>query len=442
MLVFLMETKVENYVLDRIGRKIQYSNLFVVPRHNIGGGLALFWKIDSNVDVQSFSDRHIDAIIDHGVDDTWRFTGFYGDLDTASRENSWSLLRTLHNRFNLPWLCIGDFNEILLADKKQGWLDRLERQMQGFREALDYCRLRDLGFNRYPFTWCNKRPYWKPFTWILRFLSSQIHHLEAFHSDHKPILLSTYSKFKCFYKKGRPFRFESMWIKYNSCEGIIKDSWGTGPTSPLVWDFSSKISTCQENLKLWNRSTFGHVCNTLAKKLRELQNAEESDCYRTNLGRIYVLRDEIQKLKTREELMWKQRSRNMWLKEGDRNTRYFCCRANQRNRHNLILGLEDETGNWVEVEGQMGRVVQDYFESMFTSSNPSGFDEILEGMQPATFDASPLRLDCDFQAEEVHTALKQMAPLTAPSLDGMSPIFYKTYWNIVGEDVTAVVLNV
>ena len=149
MLVFLMETKVEKYVLDRISRKIQYSNLFVVPRHNTGGGLALFWKTDSNVDVQSFSDRHIDAIIDHGVDDAWRFTGFYGDPDTASREDSWSLLRTLHNRSNLPWLCIGDFNEILLADEKQGWLDRPERQMQGFREALDYCRLRDLGFNGY-----------------------------------------------------------------------------------------------------------------------------------------------------------------------------------------------------------------------------------------------------------------------------------------------------
>ena len=88
MLVFLMETKVEKYVLDCIGRKIQYSNLFVFPRHNTSGVLALFWKTDSNVDVQSFFDRHIDAIINHGVDDAWRFTGFYGDPDIASRENS------------------------------------------------------------------------------------------------------------------------------------------------------------------------------------------------------------------------------------------------------------------------------------------------------------------------------------------------------------------
>ena len=41
-----------------------------------------------SMDVQSYSDDHIDVIIDHGVDDAWRFTGFYGDPEIASRENS------------------------------------------------------------------------------------------------------------------------------------------------------------------------------------------------------------------------------------------------------------------------------------------------------------------------------------------------------------------
>ena len=33
-LVFLMETKVEKVILDHIGKKIQFANLFVVPHHN------------------------------------------------------------------------------------------------------------------------------------------------------------------------------------------------------------------------------------------------------------------------------------------------------------------------------------------------------------------------------------------------------------------------
>ena len=34
-----------------------------------------------------------------------------------------------------------------------------------------------------------------------------------------------------------------------------------------------------------------------------------------------------------------------------------------------------------------------------------------------------------------------MAPLTAPGPDGMSPIFYKSFWHIIGEDVFAVALR-
>ena len=204
-LVFLMETKVEKIVLERVGRKIQKTNIFVVPRHNIGGGLALFWPSDTKVDIQSYFDNHIDAIIDHGVDDAWRLTGFYGDPDTASREDSWSLLKALSSRVSLPWICIGDFNEILLGEEKQGWLDRPERQMQGFRDALDFCGLKDLGFNGFPFTWSNRRPgdqnVWvrldrgvATIDWILKFPTSRIHHLNAFHSDHKPLLLCSDSE--------------------------------------------------------------------------------------------------------------------------------------------------------------------------------------------------------------------------------------------------------
>ena len=116
---------------------------------------------------------------------------------------------------------MGDFNEILFAEEKLGWLDRPERQMQSFRDALDFCRLKDLGFNGYPFTLCNCRPgdqnTWirldrgvATIDWILKFPISCIHHLDAFHSDHKPLLLCSDSEFRHFYRKGKSFRFEAM----------------------------------------------------------------------------------------------------------------------------------------------------------------------------------------------------------------------------------------
>ena len=47
----------------------------------------------------------------------------------------------------------------------------------------------------------------------------------------------------------------------------------------------------------------------------------------------------------------------------------------------------------------------------------------------------------DFKAKEVWFALKQMHPTKAPEPDGMSPIFFKHYWDIVGLEVVKCVLT-
>ena len=89
----------------------------------------------------------------------------------------------------------------------------------------------------------------------------------------------------------------------------------------------------------------------------------------------------------------------------------------------------------------MGNIIENYFRDIYTTSNPSGFDEILNGIHPAISEEDARLLGRDFHANEVRLALDQMAPLTAPGPDGMSLIFYKSFWHIVGGDVTTVVLN-
>ena len=50
------------------------------------------------------------------------------------------------------------------------------------------------------------------------------------------------------------------------------------------------------------------------------------------------------------------------------------------------------------------------------------------------------KLQREFRAKEMWMALKQMHTTKASGSDGMSPIFYQTYWDIVGPLVTSCVL--
>ncbi|KAL0395299.1 UNVERIFIED_CONTAM: hypothetical protein Slati_4496100 [Sesamum latifolium] len=74
----------------------------------------------------------------------WRFTGLYGHPEAARGEETWRLLRRLSQMSSKPWLCAGDFNEILSQDEKTGALQP-RRQIEDFRSCLAFCQLVYLG---------------------------------------------------------------------------------------------------------------------------------------------------------------------------------------------------------------------------------------------------------------------------------------------------------
>ena len=106
------------------------------------------------MDVQTYSPRHIDAIIteDDG-NKKWQFTRFYGHLETSKREESWRLLVNLSTSSDLPWVCMRDFNEIIHRGEKVGGGERLEWHMRAFSLAINRSKLRDMGFVGTEFTW-------------------------------------------------------------------------------------------------------------------------------------------------------------------------------------------------------------------------------------------------------------------------------------------------
>lgn len=91
--------------------------------------------------------------------------------------------------------------------------------------------------------------------------------------------------------------------------------------------------------------------------------------------------------------------------------------------------------------GGGGGLVETYFTNIFTTLNSSGFEDVLNGVLPTFTSKMNSRLLQPYTAEEVHKALNQMAPLTALGPDGMLPIFNKSFWYIVGGDVTNAILT-
>ena len=121
--MFLAKTWLDKARLILIHDKLKFEGLLEFSREGRdreGGGWLLCGKKDVDYSVDTYSPNHIDAIINKGKEDEWRFTGFYGEPNTRNHYISWATLRRLKSKYSLTWLCAGDFNEITWAHEKSG----------------------------------------------------------------------------------------------------------------------------------------------------------------------------------------------------------------------------------------------------------------------------------------------------------------------------------
>jgi hypothetical protein len=141
----------------------------------------------------------------------------------------------------------------------------------------------------------------------------------------------------------------------------------------------------------------------------------------------------------REEMMWLQRSRISWLKEGDRNTSYFHRNAVWRARRNLIKKLKREDGTWTKVPGEMERMASSYFQEIFTKDPTLVPDVAIEHIPTKVTADMNEQLCKSFSDQEISDALFQIRPLKAPGPDGFPARFYQRHWGLIKEDIIAAV---
>lgn len=143
--------------MNKVHKKLNYDNCCSVDRIGLNGGLALLWKSSCDLQVSFYSKHHIDVVIKQDKRVVWRFTSVYEHPEKRQKKRTWELLRRLHSILDLPWLCSGDFNEVLSLNAKNEGIPSNLDSMADFREVIKECNFIDLRWKGPPFTWSNRR---------------------------------------------------------------------------------------------------------------------------------------------------------------------------------------------------------------------------------------------------------------------------------------------
>ncbi|XP_019162216.1 PREDICTED: uncharacterized protein LOC109158777 [Ipomoea nil] len=378
---------------ERLRVRIGFEGLFYVDSVRNGGGLALLWRRNNTATLLGYSKNHVD--IEH---------------------------------------------------EKRGTNPHPDNFLRGFSEAVDDCGLRQLPMRGYQFTW---EKYSGTDQWLEERLDKVLATMEwcdvhggagveniiTSNSDHSALFLDMNARKRGGGRIPRRFRFEMAWLLDEGCREVVETAWQGGRTEGLL----NCQQRCGDRLMRWGGDHF-HKFGEHIRRLRREQGRIRGRRDPASLAQFQLLNNQISQLEAQEDVFWRQRAKQHWLRGADANTKYYHRYASARKKKNSVSKLLNENGVWVEGQ-DMNNVVINYFNTIFATSNPVCEDSLFDEFGPRVTTDQNEALLCPYDVAEVKTALFAMYPDKAPGPDGMNPGFYQRFWDIVGEDVSAFAVN-
>jgi hypothetical protein len=77
---------------------------------------------------------------------------------------------------------------------------------------------------------------------------------------------------------------------------------------------------------------------------------------------------QLEQRRKQEEILWRQQSRVQWLKEGEKNTKFFHGTMIHRRHINRITHLENEQGNLIREHTQIEEELNRYYQNLLTET--------------------------------------------------------------------------
>ena len=154
------------------------------------------------------------------------------------------------------------------------------------------------------------------------------------------------------------------------------------------------------------------------------------------MGRI---RDELERVTLLEEISWRQKSRALCIREGDRNTKFFHRIANSHKRVNSIDRLMVD-----EVLSSNPATIADCISQFYRRlySEDMAHKPVLDDVDFSSISVEDASwLDRPFEEEEVFGVITDFHGDKAPGLDGFSMAFFQSCWSVLKTEIMAIFHN-
>lgn len=446
IVVFLMETKMTDDTLDRTLRSLGFHFFVFCPPVGLRGGLAFCWRPNITLDVLFISKFLFCVKVHPGLGILDSFCCFvYHPTWWQDKVPFWHNFHLRLVDSALPFICLGDFNDLLSGVDKRGGRPVRASSSTGLAHSVEVHGLVDLGFFGPRFTWSNGRPGrahikecldrgLASVDWRTSFPHASIEHLPLSPSDHLPLVLNFWG---LPFSLLKPFKFEEFWLRDHSCFAVVEAAWRQPVRGVPEFILFQKLKATKVALKRWNTNCFSIIQDNIQSVSRQILAHQVDSPSEEILATELSLKGALDELLKREESLWRQKSRICWLTSRELNTKFFHVSTIIRRSRNSIHRLQSSDHLWHSGRSEVGNLLLHFFQDLYTLVTPS-FPFELDGLvSPMVFDEDNSRLCATPTSSEIFLALKNMPSHKAPGPDGMTGFFFISRWGIVGEDVVA-----
>ena len=110
--------------------------------------------------------------------------------------------------------------------------------------------------------------------------------------------------------------------------------------------FQKKLKYLKEEIKRWNKYTFGNIFKSKEQLTQEMKAIQQKMILEGRSEELsqkeQITENKILERDLQEETLWWQKSRVRWLKEGEKNTKFFHKTTVQRRMINQISSINNE----------------------------------------------------------------------------------------------------